>query len=375
MLQEEQKPLPSAPPPPSSAPPPPSRASSERFLWPDEADSALAGSFGGETPSAPSAPLLESGFARASSDAPAGNLGAEQAFLVDGEECFDGWKEEQRAGLLALLSRSGWWSTAYRVVVLNPGNRKRGIVVLDAPLPRATRLFQQLQTRVPEPILRADEPWASYRELAVPEKLHALLRPEPVAAVEVDVCPICFEDIDPSAAAMRCGGTHPHYCHAQCLQAWVQSCQSRGSRPSCPTCRADVEVHSERLENLLRNPGGETISEDERSFLERLLNISRDGNGEWSTVLTRENVTYYAGVLGGAAAGFVGGYAGRSREVRFLEHDRLLGILAPRHVRVAHAVGFGAGALLRTVQDYKSERREERSRSRSHTERRSPYRR
>jgi hypothetical protein len=138
-----------------------------------------------------------------------------------------------------------------------------------------------------------------------------------------------------------------------------------------------VEVNAERLEDFLREPGADEISEDERSFLQRVLHVARERTGEWSTVLTRENVTYYAGVFGGAAAGFMSGYVGRSREVRFLEHDRLLEILAPRHVRVAHAVGFGAGALIRTVQDHKKEQREESSRSRENAGRRSsvPYRR
>ena len=60
-----------------------------------------------------------------------------------------------------------------------------------------------------------------------------------------DGCPICFEEIEEDAIAMRCSGKHGqhHYFHSQCLEDWIRSQQERRANETCPICRGSLEYH------------------------------------------------------------------------------------------------------------------------------------
>jgi len=162
--------------------------------------------------------------------------------------------------------------------------------------------------------------------------------------VEEDVegeedCPICMEQIPAHEAVMRCESTPCHYFHRQCLVQWIEQCQNSGRQDAnCPICRQGLRLHAGRINDYLNSPESADLSEDNRTFLQKLL--AKLDSESWSEVCTMDNFMHYGGMGVSAAWGFYNGMNGNS--TIFLPDS-----LASRSIQIANLVGYGAGMIYR----------------------------
>lgn len=167
-------------------------------------------------------------------------------------------------------------------------------------------------------------------------------------------CPICFSEILPGAAAMRCmgqGGSH-HYFHRECLGHWIRTCNNSGqTAPTCPICRGKVQVNVNTLSAFLESQDGKDLPTEERSYLQQLLARARVTLGgsseeEWVDPFTMEDAMYF-GVHGLAAtAGFAAAFSDGCTDDLML---MMAGDLASPSMQVVGGIGYIAGITTRIV--------------------------
>lgn len=187
---------------------------------------------------------------------------------------------------------------------------------------------------------------------------------EPVPPEEEGVeCPICYGELQPGDAAMRCCGEagRNHYFHAECLQGWIQACR-RGQSPTCPICRGGLQFNGERLEDFL-NGSNTGLDSEERSFL-RSIADGLKGQNQWSDMNNLERTAYAGGILAAASWGFMLGYT----EDRHRVSNLLLVQQVPQQHQVAQGVGWITGLVVRVIQQVLRSREEERCRDRRRQE-------
>lgn len=104
-------------------------------------------------------------------------------------------------------------------------------------------------------------------------------------------------------------------------------------------------MHGGRLEDFLNGSSSASLSEDDRTFLQKMLDQipGRDG---FTEICTLENLQYYGGITLGAGYGFYRGFS----------EERSYGIplpleLAPARVQAATMAGFVAGKLVRLIKN------------------------
>lgn len=161
-------------------------------------------------------------------------------------------------------------------------------------------------------------------------------------------CPICYEDIRPGDAAMRCcgeAGVH-HYFHAHCLKGWMRACQQSRSGATCPVCRGRLQFNGQRLQQYLNSTGAASLSEEERSFLEQVSD-GLQGRNEWGGMNTVEKVAYAGGVFAAAGWGFMLGYTHRSHQAS----NMLIVHSVPQEHQLAQGIGWIAGLLVRVIRE------------------------
>ena len=174
-------------------------------------------------------------------------------------------------------------------------------------------------------------------ELCIPTAPSEEVRPEE----EHGECPICFEEIHPGEAAMRCaghGGVH-HYFHAHCLRSWVSACRE-GREATCPVCRGQLQMNGQRLQDFLNGEASATLSEDDRTFLQNIADGLR-GKNRWQQMNKLEKAAYAGGILAAAGWGFMLGFNEQEHRVtRYLALDVL-----PAEHRLAQGIGWIVGIL------------------------------
>lgn len=155
-------------------------------------------------------------------------------------------------------------------------------------------------------------------------------------------CPICYDSINPENAVMRCSSSPCHYFHQTCLRQWIDQCRQR-SGATCPVCRQGLMIHSGRLRDFLAGAESESLTADERGFLERLSD-SIPGKSDWIELCTLENVIHYGSLAASAGFGFWNGYNNNffySLPSEFL----------PRGAQTANFAGYAIGAAARFLMD------------------------
>ena len=167
-------------------------------------------------------------------------------------------------------------------------------------------------------------------------------------------CPVCFDSIHPSSAAMRCDGSggHAHYFHAHCLNQWARTCQQQNHETNCPVCRGGVQVHAQRLEQFLATTTDDDVNTTlvGRRLLSSLIPESiRDG---WAAVpvvtdLTREELVEGASIVAGAGIGFWSGARGSNLSTGNWYMDANLWEQSSTATKVSTVVGYTAGLVYR----------------------------
>mmetsp|Transcript_99567 Transcript_99567/g.187248 ORF Transcript_99567/g.187248 Transcript_99567/m.187248 type:complete len:542 (-) Transcript_99567:155-1780(-) len=171
---------------------------------------------------------------------------------------------------------------------------------------------------------------------------------------ETGECPICFEEIHPGEAAMRCageGGQH-HYFHARCLQEWIRS---RGSfSATCPVCRGRLQFNGQRLNEFLNSEGSAGLNQEERTMFQAIADGLRGRNG-WSDMTSIEKAAHIGGLFAAAGFGFMLGYSGSHNAERatmeVMHHCQV-----PRNHQIAQGVGWVAGLLARVIREVTRDR-------------------
>eukprot|EP00419_Tripos_fusus_P027163 CAMPEP_0172717562 /NCGR_PEP_ID=MMETSP1074-20121228/71779_1 /TAXON_ID=2916 /ORGANISM="Ceratium fusus, Strain PA161109" /LENGTH=283 /DNA_ID=CAMNT_0013542527 /DNA_START=50 /DNA_END=901 /DNA_ORIENTATION=+ len=154
------------------------------------------------------------------------------------------------------------------------------------------------------------------------------------ADMELGDCAICCESLNLSDAAMRCngqGGSH-HYGHASCLADWVQRCRASSTTPSCPTCRAPLQLNRRNLRDFLQQrssasadaPGKarRRVSAEDSELLRNMLqqpeeqgsNDEEWENIEFEHIMMGAMAVVGAVALGFAAKGLIDHFSKRNRE-------------------------------------------------------------
>jgi len=115
-------------------------------------------------------------------------------------------------------------------------------------------------------------------------------------------CAICTETLELDNAAMRCSGQHGkrHYYHAQCLAQWIQQCRNDNVAPTCPECRGELQVRTQRLQDFLTERSA-TLRPEEREALRAVHDAAQaeeDSDG-WSGI---KKETVLKGIAIGALA-------------------------------------------------------------------------
>lgn len=173
---------------------------------------------------------------------------------------------------------------------------------------------------------------------------------------EVGECPICYEEIHPGDAAMRCsgeGGVH-HYFHSNCLQGWMRARRSSGGA-SCPVCRGRLQFNGQRLQEFLQGAGSATLGAEERSFLQEVADGLRGRSG-WSDMSNLEKAAYAGGILAAAGWGFMLGYTDRNHRA-----SNILAVQSiPQEHQIAQGVGWCAGILVRIIREVLKDKKEDR---------------
>ena len=171
----------------------------------------------------------------------------------------------------------------------------------------------------------------------------------PEEANDASECPICFDEIQPNDAAMRCAGTggHHHYFHAHCLQGWIRSQRGRAQAATCPVCRGVLQFNRSRLQAFLSNETESTIlSSDERTFLQSISD-GLTGSSNWENMTTLERVGYTGGILAAAAGGFMVSYSDNVHTNPYFMADTWN--MLPTNHRIAASVGWFGGIVARIV--------------------------
>ena len=171
----------------------------------------------------------------------------------------------------------------------------------------------------------------------------------PEEANDVSDCPICFEQIQPDDAAMRCAGTggHHHYFHAGCLQGWIRSQRGRAQTATCPICRGRLQFNRSRLQAFLSNESeSTTLSNDERTFLQSISD-GLTGSNNWEDMTALERVGYTGGILAAAAGGFMVSYSDNVQTNPYFMADAWN--MLPADHRIAATVGWFGGIVARIV--------------------------
>jgi hypothetical protein len=200
-------------------------------------------------------------------------------------------------------------------------------------------------------------------------------------------CPVCFDSIHPSAAAMRCDGSggHPHYFHAHCLSSWVRACRQQNNESNCPVCRGGVQIHEQRLEQFLESAEqqqqqqhqqhgsndsrhGESIMVG-RSILQSIQSAPQRVADGWASLpslseITTEEVVEGASIVAGAGIGFWAGANGSALSTGSWMMDSELWERSSTTTKVATIVGYTTGLVYRWWNDSKNEEEEEENRRR-----------
>jgi len=213
----------------------------------------------------------------------------------------------------------------------------------------------------PAPAAAVGPPEGSAPSAAAPEPQAAAAVPPAPAEPEPCDCPICFSEIEATAAVMRCsgdGGRH-HYFHSGCLQRWIGQCRAGRAGPTCPVCRGQIQFHAQRLEAFLSSNQAASLAPEDRSFLQQCADRLRGADVQWGEVFTLENAKHYGGLAAAGGWGFVVGYTASDTSL----HSQLVAHSLPQQHRVAHGVGWVLGIIARAVREHRREkrRREERA--------------
>jgi len=135
-------------------------------------------------------------------------------------------------------------------------------------------------------------------------------------------CSICCEDLDLESAVMRCSGQHGkrHCYHPHCLCQWIQQCRRDNVPPTCPECRAELQVRARGLKDFLEQNSSKLNREDVealRAVHDAALSEC-DGEG-WSGIKTEtfvKGLAVGAGVAlaGVAIAAALGAFSGKRKD-------------------------------------------------------------
>ncbi|CAE7577551.1 unnamed protein product [Symbiodinium natans] len=358
---------------------------------------------GSTAPSAPHAPSEAAGKppSSAASSAPCGpgpdagqalRPGASSApsssSAQSAEISLGGLTAENREPSGTLLLVSPPWSLFrsrdFQLVVRNPGNPEVGLLIFTSTdrsevVAVAQAIYAQLGPSVQslaEPsfyqalqgnpaLLRrlATNAADVATELCIPTAPSEEVHPEE----EHGECPICFDEIHPGEAAMRCagqGGVH-HYFHARCLQSWMAACRE-GREATCPVCRGQLQINGHRLQDFLNGEASSSLSQDDRTYLQNIADGLR-GKNRWQQMNKLEKAAYAGGILAAAGWGFMLGYnESNHRATRYLALDVL-----PQEHRFAQGIGWLVGVLAWYVRKNMQEKEERDRQQRSQEGRRS----
>jgi len=188
---------------------------------------------------------------------------------------------------------------------------------------------------------------------AAPSTTSAFGVPEPSEGACGD-CPICFCEIEPSAAAMRCsgqGGQH-HYFHSECMQQWIAQCRSGRGGATCPICRGSIQFHAQRLDQFLSGNASASLTQEDRTFLQQCSDRLKSAGGSWGEAFTLENAAHYGGLVAAGGWGFMLGY---TQPPITLQHDLTLSMM-PREHRIAQGIGWVLGAITRVAREHYKEK-------------------
>ena len=275
-------------------------------------------------------------------------------------------------------------SRDFQLVVRNPGNPEVGLLIFTSTdrsevVAVAQAIYAQLGPSVQslaEPsfyqalqgnpaLLRrlATNAADVATELCIPTAPSEEVHPEE----EHGECPICFDEIHPGEAAMRCagqGGVH-HYFHARCLQSWMAACRE-GREATCPVCRGQLQINGHRLQDFLNGEASSSLSQDDRTYLQNIADGLR-GKNRWQQMNKLEKAAYAGGILAAAGWGFMLGYnESNHRATRYLALDVL-----PQEHRFAQGIGWLVGVLAWYVRKNMQEKEERDRQQRSQEGRRS----
>ena len=204
---------------------------------------------------------------------------------------------------------------------------------------------------------------------------------------EVYECPVCFDPIQTSNAAMRCTGEggQCHYFHAHCLAQWIQTMRHSGTSPTCPCCRGAVEIHTRRLEEFLSSSADGGAGESKEGYvsgamsgrkeLEDLLARIQSLPGSivdgWNNLtqleVTTEQIVEGASIAAGAGWGFYAGSRGHwGVSTGSWGLDRIMWENSSNTAKAATVLGFVVGAGYRwwTQEDARLKEEEEQRRRR-----------
>jgi len=169
-------------------------------------------------------------------------------------------------------------------------------------------------------------------------------------------CPICFSEIEPGDAAMRCAGAggHHHYFHSGCMLRWVEQCRSGLSSVTCPICRGQMQFHAQRLKQFLSGAQSAGLASEDRTFLQQCADRLRaTGDTAWGDVFTLENAKHVGGLVAAGGWGFMLGY---TQPPPCLHQSLILDGLPQQH-RIAQGAGWVIGLIVRLVREHRREKR------------------
>lgn len=167
-------------------------------------------------------------------------------------------------------------------------------------------------------------------------------------------CPICFCEIEPGDAAMRCsgqGGQH-HYFHSQCMQQWISQCRS-GHGATCPVCRGSIQFNAQRLDAFLSGRQSAGLSSEDRTFLQQAADRLKAAGGTWGEAMNWDNAKHVGGIAAAGGWGFMIGY---SQPPVNLQYHLTLDLMS-REQNIAQGVGWVLGVVARVVKEQYREKR------------------
>jgi len=179
---------------------------------------------------------------------------------------------------------------------------------------------------------------------------------------EAGQCPICFDDLESSHAAMRCSGEAGvrHYFHSQCMTQWVERAR-HGEGATCPLCRGHVEFNAKRLEEFLDSGKSADLTADDRSFLQACAaNIAAAG-AVWGDAMSVENAKKAGGIVAATGWGFFLAYSETAQSSPTLQNTLLMEGLEREH-HIAQGIGYALGMGLKFVKEAQKQKEQQQHR-------------